>query len=97
MRYAFKCERRHDPITFEVSAPMAEGPPSDVTCPTCGAAAIRVFHSTLVKYNAQGFHTTDYDKHGDKLERFNDNWSKKYGEKPPPPAEDVPRNAGEPY
>jgi hypothetical protein len=94
MRYVFRCYD-HDP--FEVEAPIAEGPPSIVYCPVCNEEAMRIWASTPVRWDTQGAHNTDYDQHGDKLERFNNNWSKKYNEKPPPPAKDVPKNSKDPY
>lgn len=94
MRYPYKC-REHG--YFEVMAPIAEGPPSVVHCEQCDNVAVRVFESPPIEYRCQGFHSTDYNKHGDILERANRAYEKEYGEKPPPMAKDVPRNLKEPY
>ena len=57
----------------------------------------RLYAAPPIHYHCQGFHTTDYNKHGDKLEQLNKNWSRYYNEEPPKPASDVPRNSSEPY
>lgn len=92
--YEFECVE-HGRVS--VQAPMQEGPPRVHRCPICGVLTKRVFAAQPVVYKAQGFHSTDYDKHGDKLERMNKQYEKEYGEKPPPPAKDVPTNRSEPY
>ena len=94
MRYPYKCKEHG---AFEVSAPIAEGPPRVVYCSQCDGVATRVYEAPPVEYRSQGFHSTDYNKHGDKLELANKAYEKEYGEKPPPPAKDVPRNLKEPY
>lgn len=94
MRYPFRCKEHGD---FEVSAPIAEGPPSVVHCQECQGVAVRIYEVPPVEYRAQGFHTTDYNKHGNILEQANKAYEKEYGEKPPPPAKDVPKNLKEPY
>lgn len=94
MKYPFRCAEHGD---FEVSAPIEMGPPSVVECAVCGEKAKRVYLPLTDIWNTQGAHKTDYDKTGDKLEKLNANWSKKYGEKPPAPAKDVPKNLKDPY
>lgn len=92
MIYVFKCPNGD---VREISAPIDKGPPRVLYCTTCGEKMKRVYFSPPVKYNTQGFHATDYDSQGDKLERFNKNWEKKYGEKAPEPARDIKRNASD--
>lgn len=92
MKYLYRCENGEE---FDVQSPIHVGPPKDVTCPVCGKAARHVFLSSPIHYNAQGFHTTDYDKNGDKLEWLNKNWSKFYGEDPPPPGTKIPKSSSE--
>lgn len=93
MKYEFK----HCDKYIEVDYPIKEGPPKHVACPECGENMKRVYNAPPVKYNTQGFHATDYDAHGDKLERMNKTWSETYGEKPPEPARDIPKNSSDPY
>lgn len=68
-------------------------------CPQCGLPSPRNFHADLaavpIHYHSQGFHKTDYDKRGDKLERLNREWSKATGESPPPADSTVKRNSSE--
>lgn len=70
-------------------------------CVTCGRPADRVFTAPIVRFNCDGFHATDYGKGnkgvGTKIEQMNDAWSKEWGEKPPKPAIDVPRNSPNPH
>lgn len=97
MRYQFLCENQQQQELFDVEAPIDTGPPSVVYCPVCGVEARRVWNVPPIKYNSQGFHNTDYDSTGDRLEKLNKSWSAKYGEEPPPPAKDVPRNLNDIY
>jgi hypothetical protein len=71
--------------------------PICVPCPQCFTEAPRNYKADLspVHYNAQGFHRTDYDKNGDKLEQLNRSWSKYYGEEPPKPGSKIPKNSSE--
>jgi hypothetical protein len=100
MRYLFRCYVDGD---FTIDAPMAEGPPTTVYCPLCHEESLRVFEDVPTYWHTGGAHgregqyAGDYGKHGDKLEQLNANWSKRYGEKPPAPAKDVPKNLKEPY
>lgn len=100
MRYAYRCYTHGE---FEIEAPIKEGPPAIVYCPSCHEESLRVFGDVPTYWHTSGAHgregeyAGDYGKRGDKLEQFNNNWSKHYGEKPPPPAKDVPRNLKEPY
>jgi predicted nucleic acid-binding Zn ribbon protein len=104
MKYLYRCTAADDRESyFEVEAPMAEGPPHVVYCPTCSMPATRVYTAPPIKWNTSGAHGRaghyqgDYDSKGDKLERLNANWSKATGQKPPPPASDVPKNSSDPY
>lgn len=71
--------------------------PEDVLCPQCHEPMKRLYTAPPVHYHTQGFHSTDYDGQGDKLERLNKEFSRITGESPPPMAKDVPRNSSEPY
>lgn len=93
MIYIYKCDEHG---TFEANAPIEKGPGKIRQCPLCSQDSFRVYSSPPVHYHAQGFHKTDYDKDGDKLEKLNKTWSRQFGEKPPPPAKDVDKNSGEP-
>ncbi len=93
MIYLFRCDEHG---VFEVDAPIQTGPGKMRSCPRCSQDAVRVYYAPPVHYHAQGFHTTDYDKTGDRLEKMNKTWSKQFGEAPPPPAKDIPKNSGEP-
>jgi len=93
MKYDFSCGKH---IT-EVSAPIAEGPPDVVQCFECGEPSKRIWSALPAHYHCQGFHKTDYDKNGDRLEQLGKQYEKTYGEKLPPPAKDVPKNSGEIY
>ena len=95
MRYPFRCVNSHHlskKRDFEIDAPMEEGPPSLVSCPFCGSCEVeRTFVPPPVHYNASGF-SKDYFSRSpgrgqswDKKENLNENWSKHYGEEPPPP------------
>lgn len=78
--------------SFEVRRPMVEDHEKEV-CPICQQEAQRVYTSAAVVYKCDGFHATDYSKHGSKLDLLNKKWSKAAGgEKPPAPAADAPRN-----
>lgn len=92
--YEFECEE-HGRVT--IRRPIQEGPPRVHHCPICGEITRRVFEARPVIYKSQGFHQTDYDKHGDRLERANKQYKAETGENPPPPARDVPKNLSEPY
>lgn len=94
MRYEYDCYTHG---AFEIEAPIDTGPPSVVYCPQCHEGAMRNYVIPPIHFHTQGFHATDYDKHGDKLERLNKQWSKETGEAPPPPAKDVPKNSSDPY
>jgi predicted nucleic acid-binding Zn ribbon protein len=94
MKYEFMCEE-HGYIAAEF--PIKKGPSPDFLCPLCFAPVRRIYTAPPIFYNTQGFHNTDYDGHGDKLERMNRAYEKEYGEKPPEPAKDVPKNAREKY
>lgn len=93
MKYDYKhCGKR-----IEVEASIKDGPPEVVECPECGDNMVRIYQAPPVRYDCQGFHTTDYDSQGDRLERMNKTWSEAYGEAPPEPAKDIPKNSSEPY
>lgn len=94
MKYPYHCDIHGE---FEIQAPIKEGPPNLVHCPVCHKAGKRIYTITEEHWHCQGSHKSDYDKHGDKVEHLNRSWSKHFGEKPPPPASDVPRNSSEPY
>lgn len=94
--YEFLC-RDHGP--FEVVRKYADaGEPAD--CPVCHHKAQRLYSSVPDIWHTDGAHKTDYGRGnhiGDKRTALNKLWSKQWGEKPPPPATDVPRNSGEKY
>lgn len=95
MRYDFTCGEHRK----EVEASIKDGPPSEVLC-ECGKPMTRVYNVPPVKYNCDGFHSTDYFNNtstGDKLTQLNEKWSKATGEAPPPPAKDVPKNSKDIY
>ena len=54
--YDFRCTECAE--TFEVSRPMIST--DDVCCPSCGAAARKVFSPVGVAFKGSGFHNTDY-------------------------------------
>lgn len=96
----------HDCYThgrFDVEAPITEGPPDVVYCPECHEESMRVYSIPPVRWDTDGAHgraghwAGNYDATGDKLEKLNKNWSKKYGEKPPAAAKDIPRNSTDPH
>lgn len=93
MRYDFK----HCKTVVEVEASIRDGPPETVPCPECGEPMARVYAPLVDIWHCQGAHKTDYGKNGDKLEALNKQWSKHFGEDPPPPAKDVPINSGDPF
>lgn len=100
MRYDFDCYTHG---LFEVEAPIDTGPPDVIYCPQCHEESVRVWHAAPVRWDTDGAHGQkgshfgDYNATGNKLEQLNRSWSKKYNEKPPPPAKDVPRNSRDPY
>lgn len=91
MKYLYKCSEGDE---FEIEAPIQEGPPAEVYCKE-GHIGKRIFSVGGIHYHTDGFHSTDYNKTGDKLEQLNKSWSKHYGEKPPPKSKEVPRSRGE--
>lgn len=103
MRYIYRCDKHHVGIHFEIESPIVDGPPKMVSCPLCGEDSVREWHPIPVRWDTsgahgqKGSHIGDYDSDGDKLEKFNKNWSKHYNEEPPEPAKDVPRNQKGPY
>lgn len=54
-RYDYRCSACSE--VFEVEHGMTEHP--DVTCPTCGAAAEKVFSASGIKFEGSGFYNTD--------------------------------------
>lgn len=69
----------------------------ELECPDCDQTMKRDLKADLlgvpVHYNSQGFHRTDYDATGDKLEKLNRSWSKITGEEPPPVSSEIKRNS----
>jgi len=59
MRYPFRCLSHTEDFTFEVTAPIAEGPPPVVNCPQCGERARRVYEAVTDIWYTQGAHKTD--------------------------------------
>jgi putative FmdB family regulatory protein len=94
MIYEYVCHK--DRMTLDVTRSI-HSEPEEVLCPQCQEPMQRLYTAPPVHYNSQGFHSTDYDSHGDKLERLNKEYSRITGETPPAPAKDVPRNSSEPY
>lgn len=96
MRYVYNCPSCGVQHTLSKSI-HDEFNDEDLTCRSCGARLERVYEVVPIHYNSQGFHKTDYDKNGDKLEQLNRKWSANMGEPPPPPSTKVPRNSKEKY
>ncbi len=64
--YDFRCTECDE--MFEVSRPM--GSTAKECCPSCGAAAKRVFTPVGVAFKGSGFHNTDYrPKAGDEQQQ----------------------------
>lgn len=96
MKYPFRCLSCNTEFEFEKR--MVDPFPEGILCPECGMKSARIFKIAPVHYNSQGFHNTDYDRNGDKLEQLNKKWMKDTGDAAPPPASTkVPRNSKEPY
>ena len=93
MRYPYRCYEHGD---FIVEAPITKGPPSIVYCPSCHEESLRIYENPPTHYNSQGFHNTDYNKHGNKLDQLNQSMGQGR-EKPPPPAKEVPRSGKDPF
>jgi hypothetical protein len=91
VRYEFRC---HEHGSYIITAPIQTGPQQS-QCPTCGDEGVRVYEPVVDVWHTDGAHKTDYNKHGDKLEKLNRDWSRATGEKPPPPAPDIKRNASD--
>lgn len=67
-------------------------------CPSCGVMSRRVYTPVIDVWHTDGAFKTDHVNDtlpGDKRERLNKQWSAAWGEPPPPPAPDVPKNSGE--
>lgn len=92
--YVFRCATHGE---FEIVRKMAEaGEPAG--CPECGLDADRVWLPTPDVWACDGSHKGDYGKGNDgqagsKRDLLNKRWSKAWGEKPPAPAKDVPKNS----
>jgi putative FmdB family regulatory protein len=56
--YGYQCEKCGH--TFEVSQRMTDPPAA--SCPTCGAAARRLFYPTGIVFKGSGFYATDSRK-----------------------------------
>ena len=54
-RYDYRCTSCGS--VFEVEHAMTEHP--DITCPTCGSAAEKVFSASGIKFVGSGFYNTD--------------------------------------
>ncbi|MGI6755621.1 MAG: FmdB family zinc ribbon protein [Atopobiaceae bacterium] len=54
-RYEYQCTNCG--TTFEVEHPMTEHP--EVTCPSCGSKAERVFTPSGIVFKGSGFYNTD--------------------------------------
>lgn len=54
-RYDYHCPSCGN--VFEVEHPMAEHP--EISCPTCGKAAERVFSASAITFSGHGFYNTD--------------------------------------
>lgn len=54
-RYDYRCTSCGS--VFEVEHPMSERP--DIVCPSCGAAAERVFEPSGISFKGSGFYNTD--------------------------------------
>jgi putative FmdB family regulatory protein len=54
-RYDYKCSACGQ--VFEVEHPMSEKP--EISCPSCGAHADRVFDASGISFTGSGFYNTD--------------------------------------
>lgn len=89
MKYPYYCYTDGE---FEISAPMQDGPPSEVFCPVCGVQSLRIYETSPEIWHTEGS-SRDYFSENmgrgqpmDKKEWLNKNWSAMHGgEKPPPP------------
>lgn len=54
-RYDYRCSACGE--VFEMEHGMTERP--EVTCPTCGAPAEKVFSASGIKFEGSGFYNTD--------------------------------------
>lgn len=57
-RYDYKCPSCGN--VFEVEHPMSERP--EISCPTCGTRAERVFSASGIHFEGHGFYNTDQRK-----------------------------------
>lgn len=95
-RYDYECPSHG---RFEVIRKMMEVQ-SDEPCLICGRRSNRVFTPIPDVWHTEGSHRGDYgtgNTVGTKADALNKNWSKAWGEAPPPPAADVPTNGSEKY
>ncbi len=78
---------------FEIEASIKDGPPSSPKCPSCFSNEFvrRIYQMPNVIYNGPGFSKDYFSKNPgrnqswDKLQNLNENWSRHFGTKPPPP------------
>ena len=54
-RYDYHCPSCG--ATFEVEHPMSERP--EITCPSCGTKAEKIFAASGIKFEGTGFYNTD--------------------------------------
>ena len=87
-RYDYKCP---DHGVFEIVQKMSDVA-AETPCPDCGRPAPRKYHVVPDNWTEiEGSHRHTYGQGnvtGDKATRLNRNWSKAWGEAPPPPATD---------
>jgi putative FmdB family regulatory protein len=87
-RYDYICPTHG---VFEVVQKMSDVAPN-APCPACGRASRRKFHPVPDNWTEiEGSHRHTYGRGnvtGDKATRLNQNWSRAWGEAPPPPATD---------
>lgn len=95
--YEFECDQCD--VRHSTTRRMSEaGEPFQ--CPKCGGPTRRIFFAAPVTWHTDGAHVTDYGRGnhiGTKNDELNRIWSKQFGEAPPPPASDVPKNSGEKF
>lgn len=86
--YTYRCPSHGD---FTVTLKVKEVTQTQA-CPECEVQSARNYRADMPGppiYYADGFHTTDYNKHGDKMEQYLDNYEKYTGEKAPPASGDL--------
>ena len=95
-RYDYRCPSCG---IVEIVQKMADAT-ERLECQVCGSMMIRIYQPVTDIWHTDGSHKGDYGSGnhvGTKTDALNRNWSKAWGEDPPPPAADVPKNGSEKY